>query len=141
MANTPQYAFRLPPEHVRLLNERAESLQAALGISINRTDALRLLLDFAQKVERVRKSRIQSYREMMEKLPEGAERERAKAALDDWLTMSYERMLGLAELQATASIDVNEIRKASKEAGADRLSDSEIDAEVKSVRRSRSRRR
>lgn len=140
MPKTPQYAFRLPPEHIRLLSERAERLQSTLGIQVTRTDALRLLLDFADKVEHVRAERLRGYREMMETLPPGPDRDRARAAHDDWLTMNYDRMLGLAEIQAAATLEAKQIRNAARAAGRNRLSAATIREEIRDVRKSRKRR-
>ncbi len=67
------------------------------------TDALKMLLEFAQKVERIREARIESYAEQIGNLPPGQERDRAQQARDEWETMSYERILGLAEIQVLAS--------------------------------------
>jgi len=141
MANTTQYAFRLPPEHIRLLEERAARLAQRLGVPINRTDALKMLLDFAQKVERIREARIASYTEQVRALPPGPERDLVQQARDDWDTMTYERLLGLAELQAVGSEAVERIRRSARAGGLDRLSPTDIDAEIRDARRSRTRRR
>ncbi len=141
MANTTQYAFRLPREHIELLEAHAARLAARLGVPITRTDALKMLLEFAQKVERIREARIQSYAEQIGNLPPGPERDRAQQARDDWETMSYERILGFAEIQALASDAVRQIRRAGRAKGLDRISAEEIDAEIRAVRRSRSGRR
>ncbi len=141
MANTTQYAFRLPPEHIELLEERAARLAQRLGVPFNRTDALKMLLDFAQKVERVRKARIASYAAQARSLPPGPDRERVQQAREDWDTMTYERLLGLAELQAVGSEAVERIRRSAKSAGLDRLSEEDVAAEVRGARQARARRR
>jgi len=141
MANTTQYAFRLPREHIELLEARADRLAVRLGMPITRTDALKMLLEFAQKVERVREARIESYAEQIGSLPPGPERDRAQQARNDWETMSYERILGFAEIQALASDAVRQIRRSGRAKGLDRISAKEIDAEIRAVRRSRSGRR
>jgi hypothetical protein len=142
MANTPQYAFRLPPEHIELLERRAARLAERLGAPISRTDALKMLLDFMQKVERIRDARIASYNEHLRVLPlDDPERDRIQQARDDWEIMPYERFLNRAELLAVGSAAVDEIRRSARTRGLDRLSGAEIDAEIQEVRRSRTRRR
>lgn len=141
MANTTQYAFRLPREHIELLEERAARLAERLGVPITRTDALKMLLDFAQKVERIRKARIAQYAEQIRTLPPGSERELVERAREDWETMSYDRILGFAEMQALGGDAIERIRRSSRAKGLDRLSASEIDTEIREARRSRSRRR
>ncbi len=141
MANTTQYAFRLPPEHITLLEKRAANLSARLGVPINRTDALKMLLDFAQKMERVRSARVEEYAEESRELPPGPARERAERARHEWETMTYERLLQLAEIQAAATAALDRVRESAKRADLDRLTDEEIAAEVRAVRRDRARRR
>lgn len=140
MANTTQYAFRLPREHIQLLDERAARLAERLGMPINRTDALKMLLEFAQKVERVRKARVADYAERANALPPGPEREAIERARDDWETMSYDRLLGFAEMQAVGSDAVARVRQVARKKGLDRLASEDIDAEVRAARRSRTRR-
>jgi hypothetical protein len=136
MANTPQYAFRLPPEHIELLERSAARLAERLGLPVTRTDALKMLLDFAQKVERIRESRIASYTEQLADLRPGPERDRIQQARDDWDTMTYERLFRLAEIQAVATIATDEIRRSARADGLDRLSGAEIDFEIQETRRS-----
>lgn len=124
MAKTAQYAFRLPPEHIELLERSATRLANRLGLSITRTDALKMLLDFAQKVERIRESRVASYTEQLAELPAGPERDRIQQARDDWGTMPYDRLLRLAELQAVGTVAVDEIRRSAHAHGLDQLSSS-----------------
>ncbi len=100
-----------------------------------------MLLEFAQKVERIREARIESYAEQIGNLPPGPERDRAQQARDEWETMSYERILGLAEIQVLGSDAIRQIRRSGRAKGLDRIPAKEIDAEIRAVRRSRSGRR
>jgi hypothetical protein len=113
-----------------------------LGAPITRTDALKMLLEFMQKVERIRDARIASYNEQLQALPlDDPERIRIQQARDDWEIMPYDRFLNRAELLAVGSAAVDEIRHSARAEGLDRLPGAEIDAEIQEARRSLTRRR
>ncbi len=141
MANTTQYAFRLPPEHVQLLDRRAAHLAERLGVPINRTDALKMLLEFAQKVESFREARIAELAEQSRTLRPGPERDLVERAREDWETMPYERILRFAEIQALGSAAVDRVRRSARAQGLDHLTTDDIEAEIRSARLSRTRRR
>ncbi len=139
MATTRQHAYRLSPEHEKIIDRHARNLERVTGFSVSRADALRAILESFGRVERIRDQRISSYRELLQKLEPGPERDRAQQALDDWLTMSHERMVGLAGLQAAGLWAKGELQRESVRRGLDKLSDDEIQAEIATVRRGRRR--
>lgn len=140
MATTRQHAYRLSPEHEKIIDKHARNLERVTGFSVSRADALRAILESFSRVERIREQRISSYRQLLEKLKEpGPERDRAQQALDDWLTMSHERMVSLAGMQAAGMWATGEIRREAARKGLDRLSDDEIQAEIAAARGARRR--
>ncbi len=139
MATTRQHAYRLSPEHEKIIDKHARNLERITGFSVSRSDALRAILESFGRIERIREQRISSYRELLQKLEPGPERDRAQQALDDWLTMGHERMVSLAGLQAAGVWATEELRRESARRGLDRLSDDEIQAEIAAVRGGRRR--
>ena len=112
------------------------------GFQVSHADALRSILESVDRVERIREQRVSSYRAEIARLdPQGpsSELERARQALDDWLTMSRERMAGLAGLQAAGIWATGEMQREAARRGLDKMSDEEIDADIAAARRSRRR--
>jgi len=72
------------------------------------------LAQVGKKMERVRQARMESYAEQIRTLPKGTDRDRAQQAYDDWDTMSYDHLLGLAGIQALGSEAVERIRRAAE---------------------------
>ncbi|HTP49142.1 MAG TPA: hypothetical protein VMK42_00465 [Anaeromyxobacteraceae bacterium] len=139
---TRQHAFRLSPEHEQIIDREAQRLQQVTGFQVSHADALRSILESVDRVERIREQRISSYRAEIARLePQGpsAELERARQALNDWLTMSRERMAGLAGLQASGIWATGKIQREAVKRGLDKMSDEDIDNEIAAARRSRRR--
>jgi hypothetical protein len=140
MATTRQHAYRLSPEHEKIIDKHARNLERVTGFSVSRADALRAILESFGRVERIREQRISSYRQLLEKVKEpGPERDRAQQALDDWLTMSHERMVNLAAMQAAGMWATGELRQEAARKGLDKLSDEEIQAGIAAARGARGR--
>ena len=139
---TRQHAFRLSADHEQIIDREAQRLQQVTGFQVSHADALRSILESVDRVERIREQRTSSYRAEIARLePQGpsAELERARQALNDWLTMSRERMAGLAGLQAAGIWATGKIQREAVRRGLDKMSDEEIDAEIAAARRSRRR--
>ncbi len=139
---TRQHAFRLSADHEQIIDREAQRLQQVTGFQVSHADALRSILESVDRVERIREQRTSSYRTEIARLePQGpsAELERARQALNDWLTMSRERMAGLAGLQAAGIWATGKIQREAVRRGLDKMSDEEIDAEIAAARRSRRR--
>ncbi len=139
---TRQHAFRLSADHEQIIDREAQRLQQVTGFQVSHADALRSILESVDRVEKIREQRTSSYRAEIARLePQGpsAELERARQALNDWLTMSRERMAGLAGLQAAGIWATGKIQREAVRRGLDKTSDEEIDAEIAAARRSRRR--
>ncbi len=144
MASTRQHAFRLSREHEKIIEREGQRLQKVTGFAVSQADALRSILESVERVERIRQQRVASYQSevaRLEKLGPGPspELDRARQALEDWSTMSRDRMVGLAGTQAAGSWAAAELQRQAAERGLDTTTDEEIDAEISAVRRGRRR--
>ena len=142
MAPTRQHAFRLSREHEQIIERESRRLEQVTGFQVSHADALRSILESVDRIERIREQRLSSYRAEIARLePQGPgpELDRARQALEDWLTMSRERMAGLAGVQAAGLWATGELQREAVRRGLDKTSDEEIEAEISAARRSRRR--
>lgn len=139
MGNTRQHAYRLSPEHEKIIERHARNLERIAGFQITRSNALRAIIESFGRIERIREQRICAYREMLAKLEPGPERDQAQRALDDWATMSHDRMADLALVQAIGLSATHGLGRESVRRGLDKLREEEIRSEIAAVRRARNR--